>query len=141
MSVHPSAPAASAAATARPNVSLPRLRELAARGEPIAMLTCYDATFAKVLDAAGVDALLVGDSLGNVIQGQPSTLPVSLAHMAYHTECVARANTAAWLIADLPFGCYEASALQAFDAAATLMRAGARMVKLEGGGGDRKSVV
>ncbi len=140
MSVHPSAPAASAAATARPNVSLPRLRELAARGEPIAMLTCYDATFAKVLDAAGVDALLVGDSLGNVIQGQPSTLPVSLAHMAYHTECVARANTAAWLIADLPFGCYEASALQAFDAAATLMRAGARMVKLEGGGALAETV-
>ena len=134
MSVHPSSHQATAAAAGRPAVSLLRLREMAARGERIGMLTCYDATFAKVLDAAGVDALLVGDSLGNVIQGQPSTLPVSLAHMAYHTECVARAGTAAWLIADLPFGCYEASARQAFDSAATLMRAGARMVKLEGGG-------
>ncbi|HMY99266.1 MAG TPA: 3-methyl-2-oxobutanoate hydroxymethyltransferase, partial [Burkholderiaceae bacterium] len=133
MSVHPSGgsssvAAAATSASARPTVSLPRLREMAARGEKIAMLTCYDATFAKVLDGAGVDALLVGDSLGNVVQGQPSTLPVSLAHMAYHTECVARAQTAAWLIADLPFGCYEASAQQAFDSAVTLMRAGARMV-------------
>ncbi|MCK6423898.1 MAG: 3-methyl-2-oxobutanoate hydroxymethyltransferase [Burkholderiaceae bacterium] len=138
MSVHPSASAASPAA--RPALSLPRLREMSARGEKIAMLTCYDATFARVLDAAGVDALLVGDSLGNVVQGQPSTLPVSLSHMAYHTECVARANTAAWLIADLPFGCYEASPQQAFDAAVTLMRAGARMVKLEGGGALAETV-
>jgi 3-methyl-2-oxobutanoate hydroxymethyltransferase len=100
MSAH-SSPAAS---KARAAVTLPKLREMHARGEKIAMLTCYDATFAQVLDEAGVDTLLVGDSLGNVIQGRTSTLPVTLADMAYHTECVARAQPAAWLIADMPFG-------------------------------------
>ena len=71
-------------------MNLPRLRELAERGEKIAVLTCYDATFARVLDDQGVDVLLVGDSLGNVMQGESSTLPVTLEHMAYHTACVAR---------------------------------------------------
>ena len=118
----------------RPSVSLPRLRDMAARGEKIAMLTCYDATFARLQDDAGVDVLLVGDSLGNVIQGETSTLPVTLADMVYHTRCVARGRRAAWLIADMPFGCYEAGPQQAFEAAAALMRAGAQMVKLEGGG-------
>jgi 3-methyl-2-oxobutanoate hydroxymethyltransferase len=80
MSVHPSAPVAGAPAPAeRPVLNLPRLREQAARGEKISMLTCYDASFARVLDDAGVDVLLVGDSLGNVIQGETSTLPVTLA--------------------------------------------------------------
>ena len=74
-----------------------------AAGE-IAMLTCYDATFAGVLDAAGVDSLLVGDSLGNVLQGRSSTLAVSIEDMAYHTGCVVRGNKTAWVIADLPFG-------------------------------------
>jgi 3-methyl-2-oxobutanoate hydroxymethyltransferase len=123
-----------AAATARPAVTLPRLREMRARGEKIAMLTCYDATFAAVLDGAGVDTLLVGDSLGNVLQGRTSTLPVTLEHMAYHTECVARVQPAAWLITDMPFGSYEGGKGPALDAAVALMRAGARMVKLEGGG-------
>jgi 3-methyl-2-oxobutanoate hydroxymethyltransferase len=113
---------------------------MAARGEKIAMLTCYDATFARLQDEAGVDVLLVGDSLGNVIQGETSTLPVSLADMAYHTRCVARGRRAAWLIADMPFGSYEASPQQAFEAAAALMRAGAQMVKLEGGGVTVESV-
>ena len=131
MSVHP---VDAIGATARPAMSLPRLRDMALRGEKIAMLTAYDATFAQLLDAAGVDVLLVGDSLGNVIQGQTSTLPVTLEHMAYHTACVARGRRTAWLIADMPFGSYEASPAQAFDSAATLMRAGAQMVKLEGGG-------
>ncbi len=131
MSVHTSE---TSSATARPAVSLPRLRDMAARGEKITMLTCYDATFAQVLDGAGVDVLLVGDSLGNVVQGEKSTLPVTLEHMAYHTACVARAKKAAWLIADMPFGAYEASPQQAFAAATALMRAGAQMVKLEGAG-------
>lgn len=121
-------------APARAPVTLPQLREMRARGEKIAMLTCYDATFAQVLDQAGVDSLLVGDSLGNVLQGRTSTLPVTLEHMAYHTECVARAQPAAWLITDMPFGAYEGGKGAALDSAVALMRAGARMVKLEGGG-------
>jgi 3-methyl-2-oxobutanoate hydroxymethyltransferase len=130
MSAHPS-PTAS---PTRAAVTLPKLRDMRARGEKIAMLTCYDATFAQVLDAAGVDVLLVGDSLGNVLQGRSSTLPVTLADMAYHTECVARAQPAAWLVGDMPFGSYENGKGPALDAAVTLMRAGARMVKIEGGG-------
>ena len=133
MSAH-SSPAQSAAHPARAAVTLPKLREMRARGEKIAMLTCYDATFAHVLDEAGVDTLLVGDSLGNVLQGRTSTLPVTLADMAYHTECVARVQPAAWLITDMPFGTYEGGKGPALDAAVALMRAGARMVKLEGGG-------
>ena len=127
-----SSPAASS--SARAAVTLPKLREMRARGEKIAMLTCYDATFAQVLDEAGVDTVLVGDSLGNVLQGRTSTLPVTLADMAYHTDCVARVQPAAWLITDMPFGSYEGGKGPALDAAVTLMRAGARMVKLEGGG-------
>jgi 3-methyl-2-oxobutanoate hydroxymethyltransferase len=133
MSAH-SSPAPTSAHPARAAITLPKLREMRARGEKIAMLTCYDATFAHLLDEAGVDTLLVGDSLGNVLQGRSSTLAVTLADMAYHTECVARAQPAAWLIADLPFGSYEGGKGPALDAAVTLMRAGARMVKLEGGG-------
>jgi 3-methyl-2-oxobutanoate hydroxymethyltransferase len=133
MSAHSSL-AHSSAVTARAAVTLPKLREMRARGEKIAMLTCYDATFAQVLDEAGVDTLLVGDSLGNVLQGRTSTLPVTLADMAYHTECVSRVQPAAWLITDLPFGTYEGGKGPALDAAVTLMRAGARMIKLEGGG-------
>lgn len=107
---------------------------MAARGEKLAVLTCYDATFAQLLDRAGVDVVLVGDSLGNVIQGETSTLPVTLAQMAYHVRCVAHGTRAAFLIADMPFGSYEASPELAFASAAELMRAGAQMVKLEGGG-------
>ena len=141
MSVHPSAPASSTAPAAeRPAMTLHRLRELAARGEKIAMLTCYDATYARLLDDAGVDVLLVGDSLGNVIQGETSTLPVTLEHMAYHTRCVARGKRGAFLITDLPFGSYEASPQQALASAAVLMQAGAQMVKLEGGGVTAETV-
>ena len=129
MSVHPAAPTESA----RRPVTLPRLREMRANGEPIAMLTCYDASFARLLDANGVDCILVGDSLGMVIQGRTDTLPVSVADMAYHTRCVARGLSATWLIADLPFGSYQAGPVQAFDSAVALMQAGAKMVKLEGG--------
>jgi 3-methyl-2-oxobutanoate hydroxymethyltransferase len=97
------------------------------------MLTCYDASFAALLDASGVDCVLVGDSLGMVIQGERSTLPVTVEHVEYHTRCVARALRRAWLIADMPFGSYQASPIAAFDNAARLMAAGAQMVKLEGG--------
>jgi len=118
----------------RKPLTLHRLREMHAAGEKITMLTCYDASFAQVLDAAGVDCLLVGDSLGMVLQGQASTVPVTLEDMAYHTRCVARGNRTAWVIGDLPFGSYQESREQAMRGAAALMQAGAHMVKLEGGG-------
>ena len=118
----------------RKPVTLHRLRELHAAGEKIAMLTCYDAAFARVLDEAGADSLLVGDSLGNVLQGRSSTLGVSIEEMAYHTGCVARGNRTAWIVADLPFGSYQESAEVAMRNAALLMEQGAHMVKLEGGG-------
>lgn len=120
--------------SSRKPVTLHRLREMHATGEKIAVLTCYDAAFARVLDEAGVDVLLVGDSLGMVLQGRPSTLPVSLDTMAYHTECVARGNRTAWVIADMPFGSYQESAELAMRHAVRLMQSGAHMVKLEGGG-------
>jgi len=123
-----------AASAARRPLTLHRLREMHASGEKIAMLTCYDAAFAQLLDGAGVDCLLVGDSLGMVLQGRQSTVPVTLEHMAYHTDCVVRGNRTAWIVADLPFGSYQASAEQAMRSATALMRAGAHMVKLEGGG-------
>jgi 3-methyl-2-oxobutanoate hydroxymethyltransferase len=102
-------------------------------GVKIAVLTCYDASFAALLDAAGLDSLLIGDSLGMVLQGHDTTLPVKLADMAYHTACVARGSKRAFLVADLPFGSYQESPQQAFRSSAELMAAGAQMVKLEGG--------
>jgi len=117
----------------RPPVTLHRLAQMHASGERIAMLTCYDAAFASVLDAAGVDVLLVGDSLGMVIQGRTSTLPVTMDDMVYHTRCVATGNRTGWVIADLPFGSYQQSAEQTLHNAVRLMQAGAQMVKLEGG--------
>lgn len=123
---------------ARKPVSLPRLREMHAHGEKITMLTAYDATFAAVADAAGVECILVGDSLGMVCQGLSSTVGVTLETMRHHTECVAtglrRAQATAWLIGDLPFGSYHESKEQALRSAVVLMQAGAHMVKLEGGG-------
>jgi 3-methyl-2-oxobutanoate hydroxymethyltransferase len=118
----------------RKTVTLHRLREMHAAGDKIAMLTCYDATFARVLDEAGVDSLLVGDSLGMVLQGRSSTLPVTIEEMSYHTAAVARGNRTAWIIADMPFGSYQESAEAAMRNAALLMKQGAHMVKLEGGG-------
>ena len=118
----------------RKPLTLHQLRAMHAAGEKLAMLTCYDATFAGLLDAAGVDLLLIGDSLGMVLQGRDSTLPVTLDDIAYHTKCVARGNRSAWVIADLPFGSYQSSVAQAIDSAAKLMASGAQMVKLEGGG-------
>jgi 3-methyl-2-oxobutanoate hydroxymethyltransferase len=118
----------------RKAVTLHRLREMHAAGEKIAMLTCYDSAFARVLDDAGVDSLLVGDSLGTVLQGRPTTLAVSIDEMAYHTRCVVRGNRSAWIIADMPFGSYQQSAEAAMRNATLLMQQGAHMVKLEGGG-------
>ena len=119
-------------------ISLPRLAQMRAAGEKITMLTAYDATFAAVADAAGVETILVGDSLGMVCQGLPSTVGVSLDTMAYHTESVTRGlrrvQGTAWVVADLPFGSYHESREQALRSASCLMQAGAHMVKLEGGG-------
>jgi 3-methyl-2-oxobutanoate hydroxymethyltransferase len=118
----------------RKPMTLHRLRAQHRAGEKIVMLTCYDAGFAGLLDEAGVDVLLVGDSLGMVVQGRDSTLPVTLHEMAYHTACVARGRRHAWIVGDLPFGSYQESAEQALRSATVLMQAGAHMVKLEGGG-------
>jgi 3-methyl-2-oxobutanoate hydroxymethyltransferase len=98
------------------------------------MLTAYDATFARLVDEAGVDTILVGDSLGMLVQGHASTIPVSIDDMAYHTRCVARGNRTAWVVGDLPFGSYQEGREQALRSSAALMQAGAHMVKLEGGG-------
>ncbi|MNZ82637.1 3-methyl-2-oxobutanoate hydroxymethyltransferase [compost metagenome] len=114
------------------DVTLTTLQQLKQRGEKIVMLTSYDATFTRAACAAGVEVLLIGDSLGNVLQGHDSTLPVSVADMAYHTACVKRGNLGALILADLPFMSY-ATLEHALDNSATLMRAGAHMVKLEGG--------
>ncbi len=136
-------PPASTPSTRKP-LSLPRLREMHAHGDKITMLTAYDATFAAVADAAGVECLLVGDSLGMVCQGLSSTVGVTLETMRHHTECVAnglrRAQGVAWLIADLPFGSYHESKEQALRSAVVLMQAGAHMVKLEGGGWTTETV-
>jgi 3-methyl-2-oxobutanoate hydroxymethyltransferase len=130
-------PTSTVPASRRP-VSLPRLREMHSQGEKITMLTAYDATFAAVADAAGVETILVGDSLGMVCQGLSSTVGVTLETMRYHTESVVRGlrrvQGTAWVIGDLPFGSYQASKEQALNSAVTLMQAGAHMVKLEGGG-------
>jgi 3-methyl-2-oxobutanoate hydroxymethyltransferase len=114
-----------------PDVTLTTLQELKLKGEKIAMLTAYDATFAQAACQAGVDVLLVGDSLGMVLQGHDSTLPVSMADMAYHTAAVKRGNQGALIISDLPFMAY-ANLEQTFANSAALMQAGAHMVKLEG---------
>jgi 3-methyl-2-oxobutanoate hydroxymethyltransferase len=136
-------PPASPMPNRRP-MSLPRLQEMRTRGEKICMLTAYDATFAAVADAAGVETILVGDSLGMVCQGLASTVGVSLETMRYHTESVTRglyrAQATAWVIGDLPYGSYHESREQAVRSASVLMQAGAHMVKLEGGGWTTETV-
>jgi 3-methyl-2-oxobutanoate hydroxymethyltransferase len=109
------------------------LHKMMQEGDRITMLTCTDASFAALLDAAQVDIFLVGDSLGMVVQGHDSTLPVTLEDMIYHTRCVARKTQRALVLGDMPFGSYQSSPQQAFDNAARLMSAGAQMIKLEGG--------
>ena len=114
-------------------ITLTTLQKMAQEGSRVAMLTCYDASFAAVLEAAGVDSLLVGDSLGNVLQGHESTLPVTLRDMVYHTQCVARGSKRAFIIGDMPFATFQVSPQDAYHNAAELMAAGAHMVKIEGG--------
>ena len=113
--------------------TLTSLQALRDKGEKIAVLTCYDASFAALLEAGGVDVLLVGDSLGMVLQGQETTLPVTLDEMVYHTACVARGSKQALIITDMPFGTFQVSPEKTFENAARLMAAGAQMIKLEGG--------
>lgn len=114
-------------------LTLTDLHKLRRDGNKIAMLTGYDASFGALLENAGVESILVGDSLGNVLQGHRTTLPVTLEDMVYHVGCVARGAKRAFLIGDLSFGSYQESCEQAFSSAAQLMAAGAHMVKLEGG--------
>jgi len=113
-------------------VTVPSLLAMRAAGNKIAMLTCYDASFASLMDRCGVEILLIGDSLGMVCSGYDSTLPVTVADMVYHTAAVARGNKNALVLADMPFGSYG-NPQQAYDSAVQLMRAGAQMVKIEGG--------
>jgi 3-methyl-2-oxobutanoate hydroxymethyltransferase len=118
---------------ARKPLTIPAMQAMKARGEKIATLTAYDAAFARLMDEAGVDLVLVGDSLGMVVQGHPTTLPVQLEQMVYHASCVRRGLQRAVLAVDLPFMTY-ATPKDALDAAARLVReAGVQMVKLEGG--------
>lgn len=115
-------------------MSLHHLQTLIDRNEKIAMLTCYDATFAKVCEQAGVDVLLVGDSLGMVLQGAENTLHVTVQDMAYHTQSVKAGTTHCCVMTDMPAGSYEDNPNTALDNAKKLIAAGANIVKIEGGG-------
>lgn len=114
-------------------ITLPELGRMKKDGEKIATLTAYDASFAALEDRCGVDVILVGDSLGNVIQGKTSTLPVTMEQMVYHTECVGHMAQRAMVAADMPFGSYQESKELAMRNAVRLLAAGAEMIKLEGG--------
>lgn len=109
------------------------LRKMYQNGEKFTILTCYDASFARLLENAGIDVLLVGDSLGNVLQGKQTTLSVTLNDMKYHTRCVSQGATNAMIMTDMPFGTFQESPSLAFKNASKLMAAGAHMVKIEGG--------
>ena len=109
------------------------LQKMHENHEKFTVLTCYDAIFAGILENAGVDVLLVGDSLGNVLHGDSTTLSVTLDDMIYHTRCVARGSSKAFIMADMPFGTYQISPQQAFENASRIIAAGAHMVKIEGG--------
>lgn len=113
-------------------MTAPQFLAKKAKGEKLTVLTAYDATFAELADEAGVDAILVGDSLGNVVLGYPTTIPVTLTDIVHHLKAVKRGCHRALLIADLPFGSYQAGVPQAVESAVTLMQAGADAVKLEG---------
>ena len=115
-------------------VTVPSLLSRKQRGEAIRMLTAYDCTFARIFDAAGIDVLLVGDSLGNVVQGRDTTLPVTLDETVYHTRMVARGASRALVVADMPFGSYQISGEEAVrNAVRCVKEGGAHAVKLEGG--------
>jgi 3-methyl-2-oxobutanoate hydroxymethyltransferase len=121
------------ASDSRRKLTVPAITAMKAGGTKITMITAYDATFATIVDAAGVDMILVGDSVATVVQGQRTTIPVSLDEMAYHVGMVVRAGTAALVVGDLPFGSYQVNPEQAVASAVRLMKAGAGSVKLEGG--------
>jgi len=122
----------SKSASARAAITVPRLHDMKARAEKIVVLTAYDASFAAQCDAAGVDVVLVGDSLGMVVQGHASTLPVTLDHMVYHSAAVARGVTHALLAVDLPFMTFRDTDTALRASARLLAEGGAAMVKLEG---------
>jgi 3-methyl-2-oxobutanoate hydroxymethyltransferase len=126
--------------TPRAAITVPKLRQMKAEGERIASLTAYDASFARAVDAAGMDAVLVGDSLGMVVQGHHSTLPVTVEDIVYHCACVARGLRKALLIADMPFQSYATPDRAIAAATAMLGRGGAGMVKLEGAGALLESI-
>lgn len=113
-------------------ITLNTLKKYKSESTPFSCLTCYDATFAHAMQTAKIDSILIGDSLGMVVQGKNSTLPVTLEHMAYHTACVAATNTHAFIMCDLPFMSYS-TVQDAVDNSRIVMQAGAHAVKLEGG--------
>jgi 3-methyl-2-oxobutanoate hydroxymethyltransferase len=117
----------------RKKVTVPDLARMKAIGDKISMITAYDVTFARLVDEAGIDMILVGDSVGMVVQGTSNTIPVDLDDMAYHTRLVARAKPKALIVGDLPFGSYQVSPSQAVESSIRLMKEGAECVKLEGG--------
>jgi 3-methyl-2-oxobutanoate hydroxymethyltransferase len=126
-------PSEASAKRASSPVSIAELRAMRARGDKIACLTCYDASFALIEDRAGVDLVLIGDSLGMVLHGGKTTTPVTVDHIVYHSRCVAPYLSRAFLVADLPFLSY-ATLERALDASQRVMQeGGAKMVKLEGG--------
>lgn len=117
-----------------PRVTTKTLQEMKATGVPIAMLTAYDYTSARIFDGAGIDVLLVGDSASNVMAGNETTLPMTLDHMIYHAQCVVRGIERALVVVDLPFGTYQGNSKEALVSAIRVMKeAGAHAVKLEGG--------
>ena len=124
----------------RPPVTLATLKQMKERGEKIACITVYDASFAALVDAAGVDVALVGDSLGMVIQGHDTTVPVNMDHMVYHSAAVARGLHRPFFIADLPFMSYPSRELALSNAVRLMQEGGARMVKLESGKGQTEIV-
>jgi 3-methyl-2-oxobutanoate hydroxymethyltransferase len=121
---------------ARPPVNVSTLQKMKADGDKIACLTCYDASFAVLLDDAEVDVVLVGDSLGMVIQGHDTTVPVTMEHIIYHSKVVARGLYRPFLIADMPFMSYSSKEQALQNAVRLMQEGGAKMVKLEGGEGQ-----
>ena len=118
-----------------------RLREMKERGEKIAMLTAYDYSLARLVDEAGIDVILVGDSASNVMIGNPTTLPITLDQMIYHAKCVTNGTRRALVVCDLPFGSYQGNSKEALSSAIRIMKeSGAEAVKLEGGSEIRESI-
>jgi 3-methyl-2-oxobutanoate hydroxymethyltransferase len=131
----------SAAAATAKRVTTQTLQEMRAGGVPIAMLTAYDYTTARILDGAGVDVLLVGDSASNVMAGHETTLPITLDQMIYHAQCVVRGVSRALVVVDLPFGSFQGNEKEALSSAIRVMKeTGAHAVKLEGGAAVAASI-